>query len=42
MQAYSVAASPLPSLVVRGFAGVLAFVVCLRYWSWLFSEFFGA
>jgi hypothetical protein len=37
-----ITASPLVSLVVRGCAGIAAFGVCLRYWNWLFSEFFGA
>ena len=33
---------PLLSLYIRGIAGCIAFGVCLRYWKWLFSEFFGA
>lgn len=33
---------PRFSLYLRGIAGCIAFGVCLRYWKWLFSEFFGA
>jgi hypothetical protein len=35
----------VPSVItnsIRLFAGTSAFCVCLRYWSWLFSEFFGS
>lgn len=28
------------SMVLRLFSGIAAFFVCLRYWSWLFPEFF--
>jgi hypothetical protein len=34
----------LPSLVTLGMrlvAGIIALGVCIRYWNWLFSEFFG-
>ncbi|MBN2037872.1 MAG: hypothetical protein JW768_14115 [Chitinispirillaceae bacterium] len=31
----------LITLATRLVAGILAFCVCLRYWNWLFSEFFG-
>ena len=34
----------LPSLVTLGMrlgAGIIALCVCIRYWNWLFSEFFG-
>ncbi len=41
MRAYSGASPPVASLAMRGCAGVAALGVCLRYWSWLFSEFFG-
>jgi hypothetical protein len=44
MRAVTIMASPLISLVtlvMRVCAGVAALCVCLRYWSWLFSEFFG-
>jgi hypothetical protein len=41
VKAFSLTAAPLVSLVMRACAGVAALAVCLRYWSWLFSEFFG-
>ena len=34
----------IPSLVTLGMrlgAGIIALGVCIRYWNWLFSEFFG-
>lgn len=31
---------PQATLIIRGIAGCTAFGVCLRYWKWLFSEFF--
>ena len=40
-QAVSVSVSPVITNIMRGCAGIAAFVVCLRYWGWLFSEFFG-
>jgi len=42
MRAFAINASPLLSLVMRVSAGAAALCVCLRYWSWLFSEFFGS
>jgi hypothetical protein len=39
---FSVPHWPQFSLYLRGIAGSIAFGVCLRYWKWLFSEFFGA
>jgi len=33
---------PAFTLHIRGCAAFMAVVVCLRYWKWLFSEFFGA
>ena len=33
--------SPLVTLGMRLGAGIIALCVCIRYWSWLFSEFFG-
>jgi hypothetical protein len=39
---FSVSHWPQISLYIRGIAGCIAFGVCLRYWKWLFSEFFGA
>ena len=39
---FSAAHWPLGTLIIRGIAGCSAFGVCLRYWKWLFSEFFGA
>ena len=41
MKAYVITDSSLASLVARGSTGVVAIAVGLRYWSWLFSEFFG-
>jgi hypothetical protein len=41
-KAFLFTAAPLVSLVMRGCAGVAAVGVCLRYWNWLFSEFFGS
>jgi hypothetical protein len=41
MRALSIASSPLLPLIMRIAAGAAAVGVCLRYWSWLFSEFFG-
>ena len=38
---FSVSFPPLISLAARCVAGVAALGVCLRYWSWLFSDFFG-
>ena len=40
-RSFSIAFSPLVSLAIRCCAGALAFGVCLRYWNWLFAEFFG-
>ena len=37
----AVSVPPLVTLIARSCAGVLALAVALRYWSWLFSEFFG-
>jgi hypothetical protein len=34
----------LPALLTLGMrfgAGIIALGVCIRYWNWLFSEFFG-
>jgi len=28
------------SMVLRLLSGIIAFFVCLRYWSWIFPEFF--
>jgi hypothetical protein len=39
--AFSFALSPLVTLGMRLGAGIIALGVCFRYWSWLFSEFFG-
>ena len=42
--AAAVLSLPLPAIITlatRLVAGILAFCVCLRYWNWLFSEFFG-
>jgi hypothetical protein len=42
--ASAVAAVSVPSLValvLRCIGGILALAVALRYWRWLFSEFFG-
>ncbi|MBN1130519.1 MAG: hypothetical protein JXA71_16120 [Chitinispirillaceae bacterium] len=33
--------SPLVTLGMRLGAGIIALCVCIRYWRWLFSEFFG-
>lgn len=40
-KAGTIAVAPLFSVILRCCAGVAAFGVCLRYWNWLFSEFFG-
>ena len=32
---------PLALVLLRAGGGILALAVALRYWSWLFSEFFG-
>jgi hypothetical protein len=37
---FSVKHWPQATLYIRGIAGCIAFGVCLRYWKWLFSEFF--
>ena len=34
-------AMPLVSMALRFFACAGAFLIALRYWKWLFSEFFG-
>jgi len=39
---FSVVRWPPYTLYIRGAAGCMATGVCLRYWKWLFSEFFGA
>lgn len=41
IKAYGIPLSPMVLLTGRCFAGVAAFGTCMRYWSWLFSEFFG-
>ena len=41
-KAFLLTTAPIVSLVMRGCAGVVAVGVCLRYWKWLFSEFFGS
>ena len=41
MQALSMAPLPVMTNIMRGCAGIAAFCACLRYWGWLFSEFFG-
>jgi hypothetical protein len=38
---FSIPLSPIISLSVRCCAGIAALGVCLRYWSWLFTDFFG-
>lgn len=32
--------SPYIPLLMRLVSSIIAFVVCLRYWNWLFPEFF--
>jgi hypothetical protein len=39
---FSVMNWPQSTLYIRSIAGCIAVGVCLRYWKWLFSEFFGA
>jgi hypothetical protein len=41
MRAFTIVSPSIIPLVMRGCAGAAALCVCLRYWSWLFSEFFG-
>ncbi len=37
---YNVTTMPLVSMALRFIAGAVSLIVALRYWSWLFSEFF--
>jgi hypothetical protein len=40
VKGYGITCSPIITLVMRVCAGAAAIGICLRYWGWLFSEFF--
>jgi len=42
VKSHVISVSPYIPVVVRCCAGLTAVGVCLRYWKWLFSEFFGS